>query len=99
MSAAENRRNETPSGVVRLSKGERRRQLLEHARRLFAHHGYEAITTTQVAAAASVSEAVLHRDFESKKALFLGVIHGLRESTLDRWRSAAAPHGDPLAKL
>ncbi len=99
MSATDNRRNESPSGAVRLRKSERRRQLLETAQQLFAAQGYQATTTEQVAAAAGVSETVLHRHFESKKDLLLAVLRGLREAILDRWRSAAAGHEEPLAKL
>jgi AcrR family transcriptional regulator len=99
MSASDRRRSEIPQGTLRLRKSERRRQLLEHAKRLFAAHGYEAITAEQIATAAGVSETVLYRHFESKKALLLSLLRGLRETTLDRWRKAAAELGDPLAKL
>jgi AcrR family transcriptional regulator len=83
----------------RLRKAERKRQLLATAKHLFITHGYTATTTEKIAQAAGVSEPVLYRHFESKKALFLEVLQEVREATLNRWRAETANLTDPLAKL
>jgi AcrR family transcriptional regulator len=82
-----------------MRKAERKRQLLAHAKQLFLTHGYQNTTTEKIAAAAGVTEPVLYRHFESKKALFLEVLQEIRQATLDRWHAATAGIADPLAKL
>jgi len=56
-----------------MSGPERRRQLLETARTVFARQGYRA-TTADVAAAAGVSEALVVKHFGSKERLFRAAI-------------------------
>src|SRR5207249_2100981 len=48
---------------------------------------------------AGVTEPVLYRHFESKKALFLEVLHEVRRATLERWHGETAKVGDPLQRL
>jgi AcrR family transcriptional regulator len=94
---ASNRRH--PSAVPRLTKAERKRQLLAQAKQLFVTLGYQHTTTEQIAAAAGVTEPVLHRYFENKKALFLEVVQEIRSATVARWQTETAALADPLAKL
>jgi AcrR family transcriptional regulator len=82
-----------------MQKAERKRHLLEHAKRLFVTLGYQNTTTEKIARAAGISEPVLYRHFESKKALFLEVLQEVREATLHRWYAETADLTDPLAKL
>jgi len=82
-----------------MRKAERKRQLLEHAKQLFVMHGYQDTTTEKIAAAAGVTEPVLYRHFESKKALFLEVLQDIRHATLERWNTDTSGLTDPLAKL
>jgi AcrR family transcriptional regulator len=82
-----------------MRKVERKRQLLTHAKQLFVTLGYQNTTTEKIAGAAGVSEPVLYRHFESKKALFLEVLQEIRQATLERSQSEAAGLVDPLAKL
>jgi AcrR family transcriptional regulator len=96
MTVPQRRRTE---GTPRLRKGERRRQLLAHAKQLFVSLGYHATTTEKIAKAAGVSEPVLYRHFDSKKALFLEVLGEIRAATLERWKSETAQLTDPLARL
>jgi AcrR family transcriptional regulator len=86
-------------GAPRLRKGERRRQLLAHAKQLFVTLGYHATTTEKIAKAAGVSEPVLYRHFDSKKALFLEVLAEVRAATLERWKAETTQLTDPLARL
>ena len=99
MSASQRRLTATARTSPRMRKADRKRQLLEHAKQLFVTLGYQNTTTEKIARAAGVSEPVLYRHFESKKALFLEVLQEIREATLNRWYAETADLTDPLAKL
>ncbi|HYV35047.1 MAG TPA: TetR/AcrR family transcriptional regulator [Gemmataceae bacterium] len=98
MSATQKQRT-NGSPASRLRKADRKRQLLAEAKQLFLRHGYHCTTTERIAAAAGVSEPVLYRHFDSKKALFLEVLQEIRQATLERWVAETAAIADPLAKL
>src|ERR1043165_3325776 len=83
----------------RLRKADRKKQLLAHAKQLFVEPGAQHTTPEKSAHAAGVSEPVLYRHFESKKALFLDVLQEIREATLNRWRYETVNLTDPLGKL
>ena len=99
MTSPQHRRDNASRSTPRLSKAERKRQLLAHAKNLFVTQGYHATTTEKIAQAAGVSEPVLYRHFANKKALFLEVLEEIRAATLERWHAETASLGDPLAKL
>jgi TetR/AcrR family transcriptional regulator len=99
MTTTSRRRAEPTRPSGRLRKAERKRQLLVHAKQLFVTHGYQNTTTEKIAAAAGVTEPVLYRHFQSKKALFLEVLEEIREATLIRWQAETRDISDPLAKL
>jgi AcrR family transcriptional regulator len=99
MSAPQRRKAGTAASAPRMRKADRKRQLLTHAKQLFVTLGYTDTTTEKIARAAGVTEPVLYRHFESKKALFLEVLQQIREATLDRWHAETAELTDPLAKL
>lgn len=86
-------------GTPRLRKADRKKQLLEHAKQLFVEFGYQHTTTEKIAHAAGISEPVLYRHFESKKALFLEVLQEIREATVQRWKESLGTIEDPLEKL
>lgn len=99
MTAPQRRRPDGEKPAARLTKAERRRQLLAHAKQLFVTLGYHATTTEKIAAAAGVTEPVLYRHFDSKKALFLQVLEEVRAATIERWTAETASLTDPLARL
>jgi AcrR family transcriptional regulator len=99
MSAPQRRRAEMAKSTARMRKADRKRQLLEHAKELFVAFGYQNTTTEKIAQSAGVTEPVLYRHFDSKKALFLEVLDEIRAATLNRWRAGTAELSDPLAKL
>jgi AcrR family transcriptional regulator len=99
MSAPQRPRSDVIKPPRRMRKADRRRQLVAQAKQLFVTLGYEDTTTEKIAGAAGVSEPVLYRHFESKKALFLEVLQEIREATLHRWQTETAGLTDPLAKL
>jgi TetR/AcrR family transcriptional regulator len=82
-----------------LSTAERKRQLLTHAKQLFATLGYQATTLEKIAAAAGVTESILSRHFKSKAALFLEMLNEVRTVTLERWSTETDGLTDPLARL
>ena len=88
-----------PKKPRRVSKLERRRQLLEHAKRAFREQGYAAASPAKIAESAGVSETVLLRHFPQKHDLFLAFLQELRQATLERWQAATVELTDPLAKL
>ncbi len=57
-----------------MTSDERRHAIIEAVRTVFAHHGFHATTTKQLAAAAGVSEALLFKHFPNKEALYDSVI-------------------------
>ncbi len=99
MTAPQSRRKQGSRPSPRLTKAERKRQLLTHAKQLFVQTGYRETTTEKIAAAAGVTEPVLYRHFDSKKALFLEVLEEVRAATLLRWNAETACLAEPLAKL
>ena len=99
MTSPQRRRDNASRSGPRLTRAERKRQLLAHAKTLFVTQGYQATTTEQIAQAADVSELVLYRHFANKKAFFLEVLEEIRAATLERWRGETIRLDDPLAKL
>jgi TetR/AcrR family transcriptional regulator len=71
-----------PPAQQRLSKTERRRQLLETAQQVFAACGFKGTTTRDLARAAGVSEAVIFQHFPNKAALYAAV---LEERNVEMW--------------
>jgi AcrR family transcriptional regulator len=59
---------------VRMSGQERREQLLDVGRRLFAEKGFEAVSVEEIAAKASVSKPVVYEHFGGKEGLYAVVV-------------------------
>ena len=57
-----------------MSGQERREQLLDVGRSLFASKGYEAVTVEEIAAKASVSKPVVYEHFGGKEGLYAVVV-------------------------
>src|SRR5215470_15241375 len=60
--------------ALRMTSDLRRQLILGAAKRCFARHGYAGTTTKSVAAAASISEALLFKHFPSKAALYAEIL-------------------------
>lgn len=65
---------------LRLSKEERREEILKGARKVFIQSGFKGATTLQIAKAANVSEMTLFRYFKTKESIFKEAINPLIES-------------------
>ncbi|RJL33960.1 TetR/AcrR family transcriptional regulator [Bailinhaonella thermotolerans] len=61
-------------GVERMDPGDRRRQILARARTLFRERPYSEVSTTEIAAAAGVSRALLNHYFGTKRDLYLAAV-------------------------
>ena len=59
---------------TRLPAAERRVALIETALRVFAAGSYRGVTTADIAREAGVSEPILYRHFDSKRALYLACL-------------------------
>src|SRR5580700_226921 len=79
----------------RLPATDRRRQLLETALDLFSRKGFGGTTTKEIAAAASVTEAIIFRHFPTKQALYTAVLDSRTEDCLhDEWFAGIQGHMD-----
>jgi len=59
---------------VRMSGQERREQLLDVGRKLFAEKGFDAVSVEEIAAKASVSKPVVYEHFGGKEGLYAVVV-------------------------
>jgi AcrR family transcriptional regulator len=63
-------RRPTRNSRVRMSGQERREQLLDVGRKLFAEKGFEVVTVEEIAAKAGVSKPVVYEHFGGKEGLY-----------------------------
>lgn len=73
------------------SREETIKRILDAAQRLFAERGYTAVSVREIAAAAGVSHALVHRYLGSKRAVYREVLQRRETSILD-----AAPGSEDL---
>lgn len=72
--ATPTRRSRPRDVRVRMSGQERREQLLDVGRVLFAEKGYEAVSVEEIAAKAGVSKPVVYEHFGGKEGLYAVVV-------------------------
>ncbi|MBV9592281.1 MAG: TetR/AcrR family transcriptional regulator [Actinobacteria bacterium] len=73
---------------VRMTGNERREQLLEVGRAVFAEKGFEAASIEEIAARAGVSKPVVYEHFGGKEGLYAVVVDREMRALLDRIASA-----------
>lgn len=82
----------------RMSREQRRAQLISVATEVFAENGYAQTTMDGIALKASVSKPVLYQHFENKRDLFFTLIdlqlNSLRDSVVTRMQSVDAASED-----
>jgi AcrR family transcriptional regulator len=78
-------REEGGTSRRRLSRDERRAQILDAAAEVFARRGYEATSIDEVAEAAGISKPVIYDHFDSKKALHIALIDKQTDDLLAFW--------------
>lgn len=59
---------------TRMSRAQRREQLISIARELFGAHGYDAVSIEEIAAAAEVSKPVVYEHFGGKEGLYQVIV-------------------------
>jgi len=60
--------------MPRLTSSDRRKQILEVATELFGRHGFDGVTTRQIADGAGITEAMVFRHFATKDDLYWEVL-------------------------
>jgi AcrR family transcriptional regulator len=83
-----------PLGRRKAAKLIQRRAIRKAAMTLFLEHGFDAVTTTQVAEAAAVSPATLFNYFATKEDLFFGQVEELEAALVEI--VASCPVGESL---
>jgi AcrR family transcriptional regulator len=73
---------------VRMTGKERREQLLDVGRTLFAERGFEATSIEEIAARAGVSKPVVYEHFGGKEGLYAVVVDREMQSLLTRFTGA-----------
>ena len=81
-----------------MSGKERREQLLDVGRSLFAEKGFEATSTEEIANRAGVSKPIVYEHFGGKEGLYAVVIDREMQRLLDIF-TGALPAGEPRALL
>src|SRR5450756_1005447 len=77
----------------RMTGKQRREQLLEVGRKLFAGKGFEATTVEEIAAKAGVSKPVVYEHFGGKEGLYAVVVDREIRSLLDGMTGALSTDG------
>lgn len=72
----------TEQPKIRMTKEQRRKQILDAAMTVFIEKGYNGTTTLEIAQKANIAEVTLFRHFPSKKELFLAGIEPIMVATL-----------------
>jgi AcrR family transcriptional regulator len=84
---------------VRMTGPQRRQQLLDVGREVFAQRGYDGTSIEELAARADVSKPVVYGHFGGKEGLYTGVVDREMQRLLDRFTSALAAGGRPRELL
>jgi AcrR family transcriptional regulator len=84
---------------VRMTGAQRRQQLLDVGRELFAERGYEATSIEEIAVRADVSKPVVYEHFGGKEGLYAVVVDREMQRLLERFTSAFSIGGHPRELL
>jgi AcrR family transcriptional regulator len=84
---------------VRMTGAQRRQQLLDVGRELFAQRGFEATSIEEIAAHADVSKPVVYEHFGGKEGLYAVVVDREMQTLLGRFSSALSAPGQPREML
>lgn len=83
---------------TRMSREDRRLQIIDSAMNVFISKGYNGATTLDIAKEANISEVTLFRYFSSKQELFMEAIEPILMDTLNE-SIVAAKDLEPMEKL
>ncbi|NNE72715.1 MAG: TetR/AcrR family transcriptional regulator [Acidimicrobiales bacterium] len=82
----------------RLSAGERRSQLIDIGRRVFAEKGYDGASVEEIAERAKISKPVVYEHFGGKEGLYAVVVDREMEYVIDQIGEAIS-QGEPRERL
>jgi AcrR family transcriptional regulator len=82
-----------------MSAPERRRQLLDVGREVFARKGFDGASVEEIAARAKVSKPVVYEHFGGKEGLHADVVDREMHRLLERFTTALAAPGHPRELL
>lgn len=92
--------DERPSGIrTRMTSKQRREQLIEISRSLFAERGFDGTSVEEIAARAKVSKPVVYEHFGGKEGLYAVVVDREMEGLLDSITTALRSAGHPRMLL
>jgi AcrR family transcriptional regulator len=77
--------------------GDRRTELLDTGRRLFATHAYDELSIDEIAERAGVAKGLLYYYFGSKRGYYLAVVEAAAEQLAER--TATDPDDPPARRL
>lgn len=84
---------------TRLPRAQRRDQLLEHAKPIFAGAGFQGASMNDVAEAAGVTKPVLYQHFENKRDVYQVVLEFVMTDCRNRVLNAAAEVDTPFQRV
>ena len=90
--------HQTQKSPGRLTASERRAQLIEVGREVFAERGYGATSVEEIAARAKVSKPILYDHFGGKEGLYAAIVDRELELILGRIVTAVSS-GSPRARI
>jgi AcrR family transcriptional regulator len=73
--------------------------LRDHARRLFAAHGYEGVSMRDIAGSVGIRQSAIYNHFPSKQHLLVDLMVSHMERLLEAMRSAVGKTGTPSERL
>ena len=73
--------------------GNTRERILRTALKLFAQKGYEAVSVSDIAGALGLTKGALYRHFESKRAIFDGILRRMEQQDAKKARDHDLPEG------
>ncbi len=79
--------------------GEKRKAIFRASARLFAEHGYDGTSMSQIAVACGVSKALLYHYYDGKETLLYDIIYDHLTSLLADVEAAASTGSSPADRL
>lgn len=90
---------DTQSARHRLSKEDRRKQILICAVRVFARSNYKRARVSDIASEIGITEAAIYKHFPSKKTIFEEILDHIHQQIIQNWEQAREKSVDALDLL
>jgi AcrR family transcriptional regulator len=82
---------------TRLSREDRKKQMLDKAHKLFAERGYAAVTMDEIAAAVGITKPLIYNYFGNKERLYITCMERAGDALIETISEAVADADDPPA--